>query len=144
MRNLFSKDDWRQALTDEVTPGWPQVPGVLEATPSTGAAERLTRARTGPNGNDLGPAGESEDVTPDPNAGEGVELPGVSDVVGDEIGDSCLKNFSWRDQVQHDQVAEPLRHEWVEFIVDDEHLAVDYHGSVAGFFYKQFVFRSGH
>jgi hypothetical protein len=42
-RNLFTKDDWRLALADEVMERWPQVPLIIKPCSFACRAERLTR-----------------------------------------------------------------------------------------------------
>jgi hypothetical protein len=49
-RNLLSKNDRRAALLDELEPVGPEVARVVESAFSTGSAEGLARATTGPNG----------------------------------------------------------------------------------------------
>lgn len=43
-RNLLSNDDARSALLNELKPGWPEVPLVVEALAEPGSAEGLAGA----------------------------------------------------------------------------------------------------
>jgi|TARA_R110000824_G_scaffold301238_1_gene489255 hypothetical protein len=72
--NLFTKDDVRLALADELKPRRPKVARIV--SPSLGArrAEGLTGARTCPNRSVVIPAGESEGVAPAPDPGKEVAL----------------------------------------------------------------------
>jgi hypothetical protein len=72
--NLFAKDNVRAALLDEPIPGGPKVPLVIKPFSFACEAERLARARAGPDGAIVGPTGEPQGIRPDTNAGEEVTL----------------------------------------------------------------------
>lgn len=55
--NLLTKDDWRAALLDEVVEGGPKVPLVSKPAAFACRAERLARARSGPNSSTITDAG---------------------------------------------------------------------------------------
>lgn len=79
-RNLLSKDNWRAALTDEAEPLRPEVALVVGAFASASDGEGLTGARAGPDRLGVGPAGETECVAPDSNAGEEVRLSSLCNI----------------------------------------------------------------
>ncbi len=73
-RNLFSKDDWRAALGDEVVKSGPEVSFVGMALPLSRARKRLTGTGAGPQGGVVEPAGKPGCVGPPAEAGEEVAL----------------------------------------------------------------------
>ncbi len=86
--NLLAKDNVRAADLEEVEPVWPEVPLISVPISSACLAERLARARAGPDRSIVGPPGTAQGVTPHPDArkevilGKIMKLPGgyVSDV----------------------------------------------------------------
>jgi len=72
--NLFTKDNVRSALADEVEPGRPEVPLVGNATAAAGRAEGLTGATARPNRSVLRPSGKAQGVAPTAKAGEEMTL----------------------------------------------------------------------
>jgi len=80
--NLFTKDDARAALAEELEPDRPKVARIVAASLGAGARERLTGTRAGPDGAIVGPSGESKSVRPPPDAGEEVALPEAAEVIG--------------------------------------------------------------
>jgi hypothetical protein len=71
---LFSKDDCRLALADEVMPVRPEVPLIINPASATCAAERLARAASRPNRTVIGPTCGSQGVGPDADPCEEVAL----------------------------------------------------------------------
>jgi hypothetical protein len=59
VRNLLTKNDCRPALLNESEPGGPEVSVIVEAFLAAGSRERLTRARTCPHRQIVGPASEA-------------------------------------------------------------------------------------
>lgn len=93
-RNLFSKDRWNRSagfaapfgiLLDEVVEGWPQVPLVIKPHAFACRAERLARARSGPNRSTIVPTCSSESEGPNPDSGEEVALCVWLEVVESDI-----------------------------------------------------------
>jgi hypothetical protein len=80
--NLFTKDDARAALFDELEPDRPKVARIGAAKLGAGARERLTGATPGPDFSVIGPAGESKGIAPASNAGEEMALDESSEVIG--------------------------------------------------------------
>jgi hypothetical protein len=68
--NLFSKDDWRTALADEVEPNRPQVPVVREASFPASLGEGLTGTGPCPDWQSRGPTGKLQGKLPAPDASE--------------------------------------------------------------------------
>jgi hypothetical protein len=73
-RNLLSKDDCRAALADEVEEGRPKVPLVIKPASFACRAERLAGTGAGPDWSMIGPAGSTEGMGPDADAGEEMAL----------------------------------------------------------------------
>jgi hypothetical protein len=73
-RNLFSKDDCRSALFDEVVEMGPQVPLVIKPSSFACRAERLARTGTSPNRSVVAPSGRPEGMGPNANACEEMAL----------------------------------------------------------------------
>jgi hypothetical protein len=59
-RNLFSKDNWRLTLADEVVECGPEVPLVIKPAAFACRGERLARTGSGPHRTVLGPSCETE------------------------------------------------------------------------------------
>jgi hypothetical protein len=73
-RNLFSKDDCRAALADEVEEGGPKVPLIIKPASFACRAERLAGTGTGPDRSMIRPSGSTEGIGPDADAGEEMAL----------------------------------------------------------------------
>jgi hypothetical protein len=116
-RNLLSKDDWRAALADEIEPGRPEVALVIEPSTLPGGAERLAGATSGPDGPVVGPAGESEGVTPHSDAGESMELRRGGDLFWLEVCDGAGIDASGGDVPSSSEVLQPRGGERVDLIV---------------------------
>jgi len=72
--NLFTKDNWRAALADEVEPDRPEMALVGNAPPCTGCAKGLAGATARPNRSVLGPSGKAQGVAPAAKTGEEMAL----------------------------------------------------------------------
>jgi hypothetical protein len=107
-RNLFSKDDWRVSLCDELSPMRPKVPVIVEALARAGEAKGLAGATSCPNRSIVGPAGEPQGIGPSADACEKVALGIAGEVAGAHVNDASLVNVSRRDCAGGDEVAEPL------------------------------------
>jgi hypothetical protein len=70
-------------------------------------AEWLAGARACPNRSVIGPAGESECVRPDADAGEEVALRESAQVIGSNVEDRSIIDFTWRNQSAVDELAQP-------------------------------------
>jgi hypothetical protein len=75
--NLFTKDNSRSALADEIKPDWPEVTIIGRAFLGACGAEWLARATTCPNRSIICPFSSSQCVAPDADSGKEVAL-GVS------------------------------------------------------------------
>ena len=71
-RNLLSKDDWREALGDELAEDRPEVALVVLASLESGLAERLAWEGCRPDGPVVVPSSETECKGPSANPGEEV------------------------------------------------------------------------
>ena len=116
-RNLLSKDDCRAALFDEVLEGWPQMPLVIKPSSFACRAERLARTGTSPNRSVVCPAGRSQGMGPDANAGEKVALRETAQVARVDIFDTPFIHIAGRDMAGFNQVAQPLGGCWVNLVV---------------------------
>jgi len=95
-RNLLSKQDWREALTDESSPLWPKVPDIVAPSPGSRDAEGLAGARARPDGRAVGDTREPKSEGPRAEAGEGVELCGAPGDVRREVSDVNFMYFTFR------------------------------------------------
>lgn len=125
-RNLLSKDCWRDAdeiliLAEEVEPDRPEVSSVVEAPTLSCGAKGLAGAASRPNGSIIWPASESEGMTPNSDAREGVELRVRANVRGGEDFDAARIHDSRGDEVSGREVSEPLRRVGVELVVEGRH-----------------------
>ena len=121
--NLFSKDDWRLALADEPIEVRPEVPLVIKPISLACRGERLARTGTGPNRSIVWPAGAAKGVGPNADAGEEVALGVRLEVIRVNILDRAFVNVAWRNVARGNQIAEPLRGVWVDFVVIRGHAA---------------------
>jgi hypothetical protein len=101
-RNLFSKDDRRAALLDEVEPRGPKVPLVSFPSLCACLAERLTRAGAGPDRSVVPPPGAAECVGPDADTGEEVTLRVVFEVIGVYVSDVTFIYVARRNHTARD------------------------------------------
>ena len=115
--NLFAKDDWRAALSDEPKPVRPEMAGVVEAFAFSGAAEWLAWATARPNRSVSWPSGEVEGVRPSPDPGEEVALNVPGEVGGLDELDVSLVNVSGRDESRSEEVSQPSGREGVVLVV---------------------------
>jgi hypothetical protein len=120
-RNLLAKDDVRAALSDEAEPLGPEVALVVESSALACGAEGLTGAGASPNGNVIWPPGEAQGVTPDADAGEGVELGESSHVVGGKLRNAASIDCSWCDVASGHEVGKPPPRVGVELVVEGRH-----------------------
>jgi hypothetical protein len=115
--NLLSKDSWRIVLANEMRPRWPQMPLISKPASFACRAERLARAGTGPDGAVVRPAGETEGIGPDTDAGEEVALSKSSKFIWYDITDVPFIDLAWRNVAGLDQLAQPSRSEWINLVV---------------------------
>jgi hypothetical protein len=80
--NLFTKDDCRTALRDEVVPDRPKVAGIVSASLGACGREWLTGTTPRPDSAAVRPSGQSKSVGPAANPSEEVTLGEASHVVG--------------------------------------------------------------
>ena len=96
---------------------------VVGASALAGDAERLTRARAGPDGQIVGHACEAKRVRPASNSGEQVNLIEPVEVVRLNVGNRPLVDFAIGDLAFRNQVSQPLRREGVVLVVIGGHRA---------------------
>ena len=84
-RNLFTKDDVRAALAEQVEPRRPKVAAIVGASALPRARERLTGTAPRPDGAIIGPAGEAQGVGPATDAGEEMALLEAAEIGGSNI-----------------------------------------------------------
>jgi hypothetical protein len=95
-RNLFAKDDWREALGDEPPHFGPEMPLVGLPFALAGAAERLARAASGPDGSSPGPPCKLEGQRPASDSGEQVYFLMIAEVLPLEIPDrAAVYGAAW-------------------------------------------------
>lgn len=122
-RNLFSKDDCRRALADEVIEGWPQMPLVSKPASFACRAERLARAGSRPYLPVVRPAGTAQGIRPNSDAGEEMALCESAQFVRFNIFDTSFIYDAGGDEARRHQVAQPLGRIRVDFVVVDSHAA---------------------
>jgi hypothetical protein len=115
-RNLLAKDRARSSLADEAEPLGPKMPRVICSASLAGDAEWLAWTGTRPDWTVIGPPGKSEGERPPSDAGE--EVTRWRAVVCFKINDAPLVHNAIRQMVRRNQVAEPLRGEDVNLVVD--------------------------
>jgi hypothetical protein len=120
--NLFTKDDWRAALADELIPRRPKIAGIVPASLGAGRREGLTGAASGPDFAVIRPSGESEREAPSPDAGEEMALSESSNIVGCDIGNGSFIDFAIGYQSCLDQFAQPGCGKRIVFVVVRRHL----------------------
>lgn len=106
-RNLFSKDIWRTSLGDKASELGPEVAAVVEASLHAGDGERLTGARSCPDGPLVGPSCDAQSERPAADTGEEVALSVAGEIVGLHIDDAALVHVPWCDVPGGDEVSEP-------------------------------------
>jgi len=92
--NLFTKDNVRAALADEVVERGPQVPLIIKPRPFACRAERLARTRSCPYRTIIGPSCSAQGVGPDANAGEEMALSKSSKFIWSDIFDAPIVNHA--------------------------------------------------
>lgn len=120
-RNLFSKNDCRAALADEVEPDGPEVAFVGEAFALPGRAERLAGAAPGPDRSIVGPAGKSQRVRPSADAGEEMTLGVATEIIRSNVNDTPGIDFTWRDKSSSHEISEPLSCIRIDLVVVGGH-----------------------
>jgi hypothetical protein len=115
--NLLTKDDWRAALRDETEQVRPEVALVTETVSLACGAERLTGARARPDRPVVGPSGAAQGEAPDADTGEEMTLREICEVRRIHVANRPLINYPRRDVPRSDEVSQPLRRVWVEFVV---------------------------
>jgi hypothetical protein len=103
--NLFTKDNVRSALADEVEPDRPEMALVGNAPPGTGCAKGLAWATACPNRSILGPSGEAQGVAPTPESGKEVALGIANKFTCFDILDAPRINFTFRQMPRFNQIA---------------------------------------
>lgn len=88
-RNLFSHDDSGPSGTDEPKEVGPQMPWIVGTSALARRAERLARARAGPERPVVGPSGEAGGEAPASDTGEEVTLDVADEVVGLDVSDAA-------------------------------------------------------
>jgi hypothetical protein len=120
-RNLFSHDDSGPAGMDESTVFGPEMPFVFDTALLADDAERLARARPGPEFPIIGPTGETRGERPSADAGKEVALRVPRKIARLNIHDAALIHVSRRNQFLLYEVPQPLRREWVVLVVVRRH-----------------------
>jgi hypothetical protein len=119
--NLFSKDDWRPALGNEVVEGWPKVPLVSKPSARACRAERLAGATSCPDRPIIRPSGATQSQRPDANSSEEVALCISHKLIWLDVLNAALINYSGGDMARFDQVAQPVGGVWVNLVVIGRH-----------------------
>jgi hypothetical protein len=120
-RNLLANDNERAVGFDEMEERWPQVPLVSEPAAFACRAERLARARAGPDLPVVWPSSPSKGVRPDADAGEEVTLGVLPKFIRLHVLNAALVDIAGSDVAFLDQVAEPLRRERIDLVVVSGH-----------------------
>ena len=116
-RNLLSKHACRLALLDEPEELGPEVTFVFDASLLADVAERLARARPGPDFPIGGPSGELQCERPSCDSAEKVALREAIQVGGMNVSNASTIDLAVRDEPLKDEVFEPVCRVSVNFIV---------------------------
>jgi hypothetical protein len=92
--NLFTKDNSRATLADEIEPDRPKVSIISGAFLRASGAEGLAGATARPNRSVLGPSGKAQGVAPATKAGKEMALNKSGKVTGSNILDAPCVNFT--------------------------------------------------
>jgi hypothetical protein len=122
-RNLLSHKDRRSepcgaAFMDESVHVGPQMPWVIKAASLPGLAERLARARGGPDRAAVGPAGLPCGDGPEPASGKEMDLGKASEVIGGDLLDGFFRHNARRDHTFVNQPAQQVGGERVDLVVE--------------------------
>lgn len=104
-RNLLSHDDRGPAGTDEAKEVRPQMPWITGACTFSRNAERLARARAGPEWAVVGPSGEAGSDAPQAAPGEEMALCEASKVIRPDVGYASSVDFAVCDHAEKDGCA---------------------------------------
>lgn len=121
-RNLLAKANDRSSCFDEPKELWPKMPRVVERFAFAGRAEWLAGARSSPDFPVVGPSGQSQCVTPDPDSGEEMALGIPSQVVWSNIGNGSLIHVPRRDHACRYKFTQPRGLLGVELVIVGGHL----------------------
>lgn len=91
---------------------------IVEAAALSGAAERLTGTRSGPDADVVGNSGESKRVGPNTDAREKMSLPRPGNIIWGELGDRTAIDATGRDGSSLDKLFEPRRREGFDLVVE--------------------------
>jgi hypothetical protein len=116
-RNLFSKDNDRAALCDELEPRWPKIAGIVGTSCCPDGAEGLTGTAARPDRPRRGPAGEPERIRPSANAGEEMTLLESVEVISGNINDGSRVNFAIGQLSCANQFSDPAGHLHIMLVV---------------------------
>lgn len=116
IRNLFSKDDWRSELTDEIEPDWCEVALVVFPSLLSGDTEGLARGRARPAG-EIGVSGQAERLGPAANSREEVALVVTGHVSGRDLAYRTCVDGSSREVSCASEFPEPCGGRLVPFII---------------------------
>jgi len=116
-RNLLAKDDWRRALADEISEDGPEMALVCGSELLTGAGERLTRARSRPDGLIVRHSRKTQGVRPSTDPGEEVALMVSDQLCWLDIHDATFVHRAFRNVAVFDKFAEPSSRFWIVFII---------------------------
>jgi hypothetical protein len=119
--NLFPKDRVRAMLADVPEPGRPEMPVVGEPASFAGGAERLARARSGPDALAVGPAGGAERGRPDADPSKEMNLANAGQLSSVEVSDARIVDDAGGEPPVRDEVAEPVANEKVIVIIKNAH-----------------------
>jgi hypothetical protein len=120
-RNLFSHDDSGASGANERGEGRPEVPFVRLPGLLSGNGKRLAGAAPGPKLSVVCPASQSSSEGPSSDPCKEMALRVALEVIGTDIDNAPFINIAGCDQVLLNQVAEPLRGVWVNFIIISRH-----------------------
>jgi hypothetical protein len=122
-RNLLSHDDSGPSGTNERKERRPKVSLVPQSCSAAGNREGLAGAAPSPEFSVIWPASQSSSEGPSSDAGKEVALGVAFEVIGTDINDAPFINITWCDMAGGNQVAKPLRGEWVNLVVVGCHFA---------------------
>jgi hypothetical protein len=133
--NLFTKNNIRSALADEVVEGWPEMPLVSKPSAFACRAERLAGARSCPDGSVVCPSCAAQGVRPHPNSCEEVTLGKSFKVVGGDIFYTPFIDHAVGNVALFDQFSQPRSSFLVKFVVVCGHCGLTFgNGDTLGAF----------
>lgn len=122
--NLLANNGFRLALLDKPMEVGPKVPLVINPSAFASLGERLAWAASRPDRSVIRPSGQTQSIRPDANSCEEMYLCVIAQFIrGDILNRTCVHDAR-RNMPGVNQVAQPLRCERIDFVVEGRHSSV--------------------